>query len=545
MSESHNRDARDPSGTNSGVPEAIAEPLVESRRRFPVIWLVPLAALAAAAFLAVITLDKQGPTIAITFENAEGLEAGTTKVKYKNVEIGLVDHVRLQADLSGVVVTASMHKDVAEHLRAETRFWIVKPRLSAGGVSGLGTLVSGAYIEMDPGSGDSVHAFKGLEIPPVVRANVPGREYILTADRLGSLSPGSPVSFRGLTAGEVLGYELAADNRSVDVHVFVREPYDQFVREQTRFWNASGVDVSVGAEGVNVRTDSLQAILGGGVAFDTPASAMDNPPAPSETVFPLFKSQASTSEALYTEKVPYLMYFDGSVRGLSPGAPVEFRGLKVGTVIDVSLVFDPRAVSVRIPVVVQLEPQRITVIGEAASIPPYIVMDRLVERGLRAQLKPGNLLTGQLVVALDFYRDSPPAEMKRGGRYPELPTVPSDLETITRSVADLLGKIGELPLEPLVADARSAVQAMKDLMQSADLQHSATSLRQTSDAAKAALVQVATTLATVDSMIGENSRLRYDLGATLSDMRDTARSLRVLTDYLDRHPEALIRGKGE
>lgn len=535
----------DTRGEAGGVPEALAEPLVEGRRRFPVIWLVPLVALAAAVFLFVTTLEKQGPNIAITFENAEGLEAGKTKVKYKNVDIGLVDRVRLMPDLSGVVVTASMQKDVAEHLRGETRFWIVKPRLSAGGVSGLGTLVSGAYIEMDPGPGEPARAFTGLEVPPVVRANVPGREYVLTADRLGSLSPGSPVSFRGLTAGEVLGYELAADNRSVDVHVFVREPYDRFIREQTRFWNASGVDVSVGAEGVNVSTDSLQAILSGGVAFDTPATAMEGPPAPSGTMFPLFKSQASISEAVYTEKVPYLMYFDGSVRGLTPGAPVEFRGLKVGAVVDVSLVFDPDAVSVRIPVVVQIEPQRISVLGQADSIPPYLVMDKLVDRGLRAQLKPGNLLTGQLLVALDFYPASQPAELKRGGRYPELPTVPSDIETITRSVADLLGKIGELPLEPLVADARDAVQAMKTLMESPDIQRSANSLRQTADAAKAALVQVETTLATVDSMIGENSGLRHDLGATLSDMRDTARSLRVLTDYLDRHPEALIRGKGE
>lgn len=523
------------------LPEAV----VETHRRFPVIWLIPLVALAAAVWLAVVTIRAQGPVISVRFENAEGIEAGTTKVKYKNVDVGVVENVRLLPDLSGVVLRAAMSRDAAPHLRQGTRFWVVKPRLSAGGVSGLGTLVSGAYVEMDPGSGSTQRDFVGLETPPVVRANVAGSEYVLTAERLGSLTPGSPVSYRGLVAGEVLGYELAGDQRSVDIYVFVREPYNRLVRNDTRFWNASGVDLAIGAEGVNVAIDSVQAILTGGVSFDTPLVAMDRPPAPAGTTFPLFKSQASISEAMYTEKVPYLMYFDGSVRGLAAGAPVEFRGLKVGTVEDVSLVFDPETVSVRVPVIAQVEPQRIAVTGEVEPMAPYDVMDKLVARGLRAQLKPGNLLTGQLVVALDLYSDRPPAELKRGGRYPELPTVPSDLETITRSLTDLFAKIGELPLEPLVADARSAVQAMEKLMTSTDFQRSATSLRQAADAAKAALVQMETTLGTFESMVGQDSALRYDLAGTLADMRDAARSLRVFTDYLDRHPEALLRGKPE
>jgi paraquat-inducible protein B len=525
----------------AAAPEAI----VETGRRFPIIWLVPLVALAAAVWLAIVTIREQGPAISVRFENAEGLEAGKTKVKYKNVDIGVVESVRLLPDLSGIVMRAAMARDAAPHLRENTRFWVVKPRLSAGGVSGLGTLVSGAYVEMDPGPGDPQRSFIGLETPPVVRANVAGSEYILTADRLGSLTPGSPVSYRGLVAGEVLGYELAGDKRTVDIYVFVREPYDRLVRNDTRFWNASGIDLAIGAEGVNVMTDSLQAILTGGIAFDTPRVAMDRPQAAAGMVFPLYKSQASISEAMYTEKVPYLMHFDGSVRGLAAGAPVEFRGLKVGTVEDVSLVFDPDPVTVRVPVIAQLEPQRIAVMGQAEPMPPYEVMGKLVARGLRAQLKPGNLITGQLVVALDFYPDGPPAELKRGGRYPELPTVPSDLETITRSLTDLFAKIGELPLETLVADARSAVQAMEKLMTSSDFQRSATSLRQAADAAKAALVQGEATLAAVEGMVGENSALRYNLAATLSDMRDAARSLRVFTDYLDRHPEALLRGKGE
>lgn len=524
---------------------AVPEAIVETGRRFPVIWLVPLVALAAAVWLAVVTIREQGPAVSVRFENAEGLEAGKTRVKYKNVDIGVVETVRLLPDLSGVVMRAAMARDAAPHLREGTRFWVVKPRLSAGGVSGLGTLVSGAYVEMDPGPGDPQRSFIGLETPPVVRANVAGSEYILTAERLGSLSPGSPVSYRGLVAGEVLGYELAGDKRTVDIYVFVREPYDRLVRNDTRFWNASGIDLAIGAEGLNVMTDSLQAILTGGIAFDTPRVAMDRPQAAAGTVFPLFKSQASISEAMYTEKVPYLMHFDGSVRGLAAGAPVEFRGLKVGSVEDVSLVFDPDPVTVRVPVIAQLEPQRIAVMGQAEPMPPYEVMDKLVARGLRAQLKPGNLLTGQLVVALDFYPDGPPAELKRGGRYPELPTVPSDLETITRSLTDLFAKIGELPLETLVADARSAVQAMEKLMTSNDFQRSATSLRQAADAAKGALVQGEATLAAVEGMVGENSALRYNLAATLSDLRDAARSLRVFTDYLDRHPEALLRGKGE
>jgi len=245
-------------------PEALAEPIVGRKRRFSLVWLFPLVAAAIGAWLVFTTLQDQGPTISIQFKTAAGLEAGKTKIKHKNVELGMVESVALSDDLSHILVTAALQKEAEPHLRDDTRFWVVRPRLGVGGVSGLDTLVSGAYIELDPGSGEPRREFTGLESPPIVRSDEPGREFVLVADRLGSLSAGSPIYFRGLDVGEVLGYKLADDDSSLRIEVFIRAPHDALVRTNTRFWNASGVSITMDADGVKVATESIEALLAGG-----------------------------------------------------------------------------------------------------------------------------------------------------------------------------------------------------------------------------------------------------------------------------------------
>ena len=371
------------------------------------------------------------------FDNAEGLEAGKTQVKYRNVEVGLVDQVRLSDDLSHIVVTADLDKSMAAHMKEGTQFWIVRPRVGFGGVSGLGTLLSGAYVEFDPGEGQPAHDFVGLAEPPPITSQVPGTQFVLRTDRLGSIGRGAPVYYRSIPVGQVLGYELAEDKKGLIVKVFVDAPNDQLVRPSSRFWNASGVNVSVGADGVDVAMELLEALLAGGIAFDTPDIDQPGEPAAADTTFPLFASLRAVTEAGYTEKIPYLVHFDGSVRGLRAGAPVEFRGIRVGTVTDVRLEIDPKQDSVRIPVTLEIEPQRIG-IERGPGDERYVVMAALVERGLRAQLKSGNLLTGELLVDLDFHPDSPPAKLDRSGTYPEIPSVPAGLEALEASVTDRL-----------------------------------------------------------------------------------------------------------
>src|SRR3954471_16546534 len=372
-----------------GLPEAEVK---RGRRRFSVVWLVPLVAAVIAVWLAVTTLREKGPTVSVAFKTAEGLEAGKTKVRYKDIEVGTVEDLRLSDDLKGVVAVAELRKQVEPFMTEGTRWWVVRPRVGASGVSGLGTLISGAYIGLDPGQGKRTLSFTGLEEPPPMTSDVPGRRFGLHADNLGSVEQGSPVYYRGLRVGQVLGRTLDDDRRSVTLEVFVDAPHDRLVRDTSRFWNASGIDVSVGAGGVEVATESLQSILAGGVAFDTPGVEAPGEEAAADHAFRLYESRRKVDEPVITEKVPFLGPFSGSGGGLHAGSPVQFNGIPVGVVTDVRLEWDTATHKLDIPVRLDLEPQRIAIRGGTGGPwVPYVTMRTLVAQGLRAQLETGNL----------------------------------------------------------------------------------------------------------------------------------------------------------
>jgi paraquat-inducible protein B len=341
-----------------------------------------------------------------------------------------------------------------------------------------------------------------------------------------------------------MGYELAADSSEVHFLVFVKAPYDQLIKTDTRFWNASGIDVSMGANGVNVEMESLQSLLTGGIAFQTPAFALSKPPAEEGTSFDLYRNRAAIGEAELTEKHPFLLNFAGSVRGLEVGSPVEMRGIRIGSVTDIEIVFDEKSPIPTIPVTIVIEPERITGSGGKRGFEDmYEAAKKAVENGLRAQLKTGSLLTGQLFVDLDYYPNLPPATLEMGGKYPEVPTVPTELAVITKSVTEILEKVTSLPLDQVVEDMRKMIQSTERLINSPDIHQSVKLLRETAEAAQATLKQAESTLASADSLIGPKSQVRYDAVEMMQELRGAARSIRVLTDYLERHPEALIRGK--
>ncbi len=549
-------------------PDEVPRAALRKRRGISPVWLVPLIAGAVAVWLGIVTLREQGPTISISFHTAEGLEAGKTKVKYKDVEIGVVEEVRLSPDLQDVVVEAKMTKQAAPLMAKDSRFWVVRPRVGLGGVTGLGTLFSGAFIGIDPGTGPLAKEFTGLNEPPPVASDVPGRQFVLEAETLGSIANGAPVYFNGLRVGQVLSYQLDPKRNRFIIPIFIEAPHDQLVRAGSRFWNASGVDVSVTGEGVDIAMESLPALLSGGVAFDTPGIEAEGESAPSDFVFSLFSSKRLVAESAYTLKIPYLAHFGGSVRGLRAGSPVEFRGVKVGRVTNVRLVLDPSDFELLIPVTFDIEPGHIEVRGSASSVKPYQGMAELVRKGLRAQLKSGNILTGETVIALDFHPDVPADELRMGGVYPEIPTVPTEIEEITRSVNEVLTKIAQTPIPELVEEVRGVIgrldalvgspeamgtllalqqsaEDLRKLLRTADAEFGslAQSLKRTADAASGALDRADTTLTSMNRTFGEDSRLRYDLGTTLKELAAASRSIRILTDYLERHPEALIHGK--
>jgi paraquat-inducible protein B len=339
----------------------------------------------------------------------------------------------------------------------------------------------------------------------------------------------------------VLGYTLDDNRRTVTFEIFLDAPHDQLVRGTSRFWNASGIDVSVGAGGLEVATQSLQTIIAGGIAFDTPGIEGPGGEAAQGHEFRLYESRRKVDEPVFTEKVPFLTWFSGSVRGLHAGSPVEFAGIPVGRVTDVRLEYDPARKELGVPVALEIEPQRVAVKGKRLN-QPYVAVRELIAQGLRAQLKSGNLLTGELIVDLDFHPEAPPAELGTdAGSYPEIPSVPADLEAITRSVGQVLDKVAGAPIEELVVDLRRTVQGLDTL--TARMGPLTASLGRAADAATAALGTAGGTLRSVDGLVGQGSPLSRDTAAMMGELSGAARSVRVLADYLERHPEALLRGK--
>ncbi|MFC0399219.1 intermembrane transport protein PqiB [Paraburkholderia rhizosphaerae] len=534
--------ARPPDSPPPDLPDALAVP--RARWRVQWIWLVPLVAVLIGAWLAARTILEQGPTITISFKTGEGLEAGKTKIKFKDVDIGVVKTVALSKDFSHVIATAELTPDASSMLRDDTRFWVVRPRVSGGTVSGISTLLSGAYIGMDIGKKKNERRdFVGLETPPVFASDVPGREYVLKSEDLGSVDVGSPIYFRRLQVGQVTAYELDPNGRGVTMRVFVNAPYDRFVTADTRFWHASGVDVSLSTEGVKVNTQSLVSILIGGLAFQSVPGAPDEPPAPAHTSFQLFSDRTEAMKMHDRIVETYVFNFKESVRGLVVGAPVEFRGIQIGEVEAIHTRFDPDTRQFSIPVQIKLYPERFTSRyeneprGGRLARSPREMADFLVSRGMRGQLKTGSLITGQLYIALDFFPNAPKAEVDWDRKPPELPTVPSGLQSLQESVSELMVRMNKIPFEAIGKNAQRTLARADTLLQSFDTQL----VPQASDALTAAR----TTLNSANSALQPDSALQQDTADAIRELSRTASALRSLAEYLERHPEALIRGKAE
>jgi paraquat-inducible protein B len=513
--------------------DGVAAAVVEERRRPSIVWLIPIVAALVGGFVAWRAFSERGPEITIAFKSAEGIEAGKTHIKYKDVEVGVVDDVSLAPDLTAVIVRARMAAGAEDYLREKTQFWIVKPRVSGGQISGLGTLFSGAYIGMDPvREGQRQRDFTGLEAPPIVTMQEPGRYFVLRSRHAGAVEVGSPVLFQRIQVGQVVASELDPDDDFVTTRIFVREPYDGRIHTDTRFWNASGIDMSVGPDGVKLDTQSLVSILIGGIAFDEPA---DSPQivASAETLFPLYENRAAAEERHYTRTVAWLLRFDQSVRGLRVGAPVEFRGIDVGRVTDVRLELDPQTASFRVPVLIEIEPERFMQVKTDEQLRRDVV-DRLVAKGLRAQLRTGNLLTGQLIVSLDMHPDAKPAQIAWEGAVPELPTIPTPIEEITGNLTRLVERLGKLPVEQIGQELHASLESLKvTLARSEDV----------APALSATLAQAQKTLASANTLIGPESSVNAELRRALLELSDAARALGLAADQIQAQPNSVIFGR--
>lgn len=541
-------------------PDALPQPTITTRRRVAWVWLVPIAAVLIGVVLLVQTIWGQGPTIVIEFETAEGLKAQQTELRFKDVVVGRVTNIELSEGRDHVDVTVSLTPAASSLAVKDTRFWVVRPRADIGGISGLDTLLTGAYIAVDAGvSKEPAREFVGQAQPPRVLHNQKGRRLTLRAEALGSLNIGSPIYFRGIVVGRIVGFDLDENGDGVTLQGFVDAPYDQHLHATSRFWNVSGVDVSLDAGGLRVNTESILTLVGGGVAFYNPQSGISTlprEPAPNVSAadmealaFPLLKSADEAyakADAIVLETV---MQFDGSMRGLTVGAPIDFRGVEVGRVVKTELEYDVAQGQFVAAIHAELYPARLgraftqwqawqEELGQTFSTPADAgdrLMRRLVDRGLRAQLRTGNLITGQLYVALDFLGRS--SEQMQLGEGPfEIPSVPGSFDQIQTQIADIVSKIDALPMQAIANDLRASIQGLSKLL--------ATLEGEVSGELTKTMQQVQSLVEDLSGqMASPNAPLQQDLQQMMEQIDRAAYSLRSLTDSLQRHPQSLLRGR--
>jgi paraquat-inducible protein B len=538
-------------------------PAVKTKNWPSLVWLVPLVTALVGGWLILRTLTDQAPVATIQFQTAAGIVAGKTKIKYKSVDIGIVDNIAFAEDFSNIILTATFNQGLEGFLRRNSRFWVVKPELSVRGVSGLGTLISGSYIEIDPGPGEPQSHFVGLEETPLITTDDAGTQITLVSKDLGSIGRGSPIYYQGILAGEALGYELGADAQSVFIHAFVRDPFDQLVKGNSRFWNISGIDVSMGANGVDVKTSSVTSLLFGGIAFDTPDSLETTVADIGDLIFTLYPRHSSIEDQSYARKIKFVMYFTGSVRGLSPGAPLEFRGIRIGEVLDIRMEFDEETTSFRIPVLVEIEPDRIIHRDSQNPLSPEQTLQTLVDKGLRGRLQSGNLLTGKLFVELNIYPDAPLTMVADASMaYPELPTIAGAFEAITQSIGEFVEKFRTIDIEEIgnnienilngadklvnknvneeaVTDLQASMRALSNVLRNVDEGNLDTAIV----AARNVLINLQDTLGMINDILEPHSPLQHNVIKVTDELEEMSRSVRLLIETLERQPNSIIFGR--
>ncbi len=533
-------------GEERGRPEpAVAR--VKRHGRFSPVWLIPIVAGGLVVYLAYDSFAKRGPELTLTMATADGLTVDQTQVKHKAVALGTVDDISLASDMKSVKVKVRMVGGTSAVLTDQARFWVVRPRLSSGSLTGLETLVSGAYIEVDPGrpGGKKQLEFTALKEPPGRQTDEPGHVFVLKAARLGSLGVGTRVYYRDVDVGEVLSSDLGDGLGPVSLRVFVREPFDRFVHAQTRFWNASGLSVTMGPEGMHVEVESLQSLLGGSIAFETPRSSEGGAPAEDSATFDLYADKATADSALYRENIPYVTYFQTSVQGLGRGSPVQLFGVQVGSVSDVQLVYDPDHQSMVARVAFEIQPERILdKKGAPDTTKAQDLRKALAESGLHVVLESSSLLTGSKDLAL---LRSPPrggaASLPTEGEAIVIPGEGGGLDSLTGSLSEIARRVEQVPFEAIGRNANATLTSVQHLASQIDAE-AAPALAQLTEITKQ-LSEVAQRAngALGPTGYGQNSEFQRGMERTMNQVNDAARSLRVLADYLDRHPEALIRGR--
>lgn len=525
-----------------------AKPLTKAAQRWNMVWLVPVLAVLLGGWLLMKNLSSSGPEIQIRFETADGVVAGNTELKCRSVSIGKVTKIELSDDLQSVLVFCDLNAGNEHLLRKGTRFWVVKPRVSAMDVSGLGTLLTGAYIELDPGTGKrGGKKWEGLETPPATSRTIPGRRLTLVSDEARSLIVGSPVYYRGFEVGRVESRDLDMEGRRIQYEVFIEEKFQNLVTRNTRFWNTSGIDISAGVDGFKIRTPSFQAMVAGGVAFVVPDGLPAGEPVVDGATFDLHRDAESAASSTFNPTLELLLLFDHSVRGLSKSAPVEYRGITIGRVRNISFDYVPELDNQMVPVLVEIDPNLLRASRKDNSPEENATqLAEAVHNGLRASLKTGSLLTGAMYVDLDYYPDEIAAELSYRGDFPVVPTISSGFAQLEVKLSSILDKIDKLPLDDAVKQFALTAEESRAVLDELALAAKAARETMENPEFKQLPADFKKTIVELERSIvslGPDGAVQGDLLRALDEFRSAMRSMESLTDTIKEKPNSIFFGK--
>ncbi|PSW16313.1 intermembrane transport protein PqiB [Photobacterium rosenbergii] len=456
--------------SESSPPQAKKEAI----KQISSIWLVPVIAVGIGIWMLFQFITSQGPEITLKIDTAEGIEVGKTEIKALNVKVGVVTGVTLNEDYSAIEVTAQMDKDAARMLKDDTLFWVVKPRIGKSGVSGLDTLLSGAYIQLQPGKSDKEQrTFEVLDIPPVAPPDAKGLRLILTHNEAGKLGVGDPVLYEGFTVGRVENVTFDTETKKAHYQLFIFEPYNSLIRKSTRFWLTSGVDLQMSAEGFNLKIGSIESLITGGVSFRVPKGREPGELITKEkSKFRLYNNIKQVRERFFEDYLEYVMLFDESVRGLKPGAPVEYRGIQIGTVrkVPLDIMASEKNFSNReIPVLVRIELDRVIAHVRYDNLDMLKAsLEEEFKYGLRGSLKTANLLTGALLVDVGVFEEEDSYKHQNYGEYDVFPTKAGGFAQIQKEISSVLKKINNLPVEDTLLTLNKTLESSQRTLQASE-----------------------------------------------------------------------------
>ncbi|SLN60913.1 Paraquat-inducible protein B [Roseivivax jejudonensis] len=449
-----------------------------------IIWLIPIAALVIALAAAYNNYAGQGPLIEVAFENAAGITADETELRYRDIGVGLVEEVGFDDNLEQVVVSIRVEQEMAEYIDEDARFWVVRPEVSARGVSGLDTVLSGVYVQgaWDNTPGAFRSDFDGLASAPLIGSGDEGTEFVITSPESLPTSK-TPIIYKGVEVGMVDAAEIDANGAAVRADAVIYADYADLVTTQTRFWDISGFSFSLGASGARLNFTSFASLISGGVTFETLGSG--GQPIESGAEYELFPDEDTARDDFLVEgdgeAVDVTMVFEENIAGLSAGAAIELGGLRVGEVASLTGLVDPERFGddeVRLLVTARLNPGRFGLEEGADQETLFDYLENRIDNGLRARLTNASILTGGLKIELADVDTPPPGTLDSDADpYPQLPTAAANITDVTATAQGALQRVADLPIEEVMQSAIDLMNQTTALIGSDDLQESPSELR--------------------------------------------------------------------